>query len=118
MSKNQTDFFKELKPWARFKNFILDYYLGPYLIKIKELRRPILLVDCCSGPGKFQDGNIGSPLIMANHIQKIRERGVACKGIFIERNKKWHEELRQNLLPHNDFCEVKLGDFKTHWPEI
>lgn len=118
MSKDQKEFFDELKPWARFKNFILDYYLGPYLLKVKELRRPILLVDCCSGPGKFKDGNNGSPLIMALHLQKMRDRGVNCRGIFIERNKKWCQELTQNLSPYSSCCEAKQGDFKQFWNEI
>jgi len=118
MSKKQISFFDELKPWARFKNFILDYYLGPYLQKVKELRKPILLVDCCSGRGKFKDGNNGSPLIMAAHLQKMRDRGVPCRGIFIERNKKWHQELQQNLSPYNGYCESKHGDFKTYWNDI
>lgn len=56
MSKDQNIFFKRIKPWAEYKNFILDYYLKPYFAKTKKLRKPILLVDCCSGPGKFENG--------------------------------------------------------------
>ena len=45
--------FKEKRPWSKYKDFILDYYLTPYIAKVKNLRRPILIIDCCAGPGKI-----------------------------------------------------------------
>jgi len=66
------DFFKHKKSWSKYKDFILDYYLTPYIAKVKMLKRPILIIDCCAGPGKFEDGEDGSPVISARHIIESR----------------------------------------------
>ncbi len=68
-------FFKEKKPWSKYKDFILDYYLTPYIAKVKNIKRPILIIDCCAGPGKFEDGTEGSPLIITKHIVESRKNG-------------------------------------------
>lgn len=59
-------FFKRKRPWSKYKDLILDYYLGPYLAKIARLGKPIAVVDCFAGPGKFNDNQRGSPLIIAD----------------------------------------------------
>ena len=65
------DFFKRKRDWSKYKDLILDYYLGPYLQIVKQIRKPILVVDCFAGPGRFDDGQSGSPLIIAKHLQKL-----------------------------------------------
>lgn len=118
MSKNQNNFFKRIKPWAEYKNFILDYYLKPYFAKTKKLTKPILIVDCCSGPGKFEDGTNGSPLLIAKHLKENTENGINCRGLFIERRKVWFEQLKSNLDSFSSCCETRKGDFKNYWDEI
>gem|GEM_PF-4470524 len=48
----------------------------------------------------------------------MQSLGVQCRGIFIEKNKKWYEQLKQNLQPYDGYCEPSLGDFKTYWNRI
>jgi len=88
------DFFKQKRAWSEYKDFILDYYLTPYIAKVKNLRRPILIVDCCAGPGKFDDGSEGSPLIIARHIAENNQKGVRIKGLFLEKNRKYYNNLQ------------------------
>lgn len=51
-----SDFFGKKKDWSRYKDFILSYYLEPYIPKVNKLNRPILVVDCFAGRGEFGDG--------------------------------------------------------------
>ncbi len=65
------DFFNKKKDWSLLKDSIIDNYLEPYIRKILYARRPVFIIDCFAGKGKFDDGNPGSPLIIATHIKNI-----------------------------------------------
>jgi hypothetical protein len=93
------DFFKEKKGWSKYKDLILGYYLTPYLEKVKRLGRPICVIDCCAGPGRFDDGSEGSPLIIAKHIEVLYKRGTAIKGLFLENKRNSLPGLKQILNP-------------------
>lgn len=108
------DFFKQKRAWSKYKDFILNYYLTPYIAKVKILGRPILLVDCCAGPGKFEDGSEGSPLIIARHIAKNNQKGVKIKGLFLEKNKKYYNNLQNNIQPYGNCIEVIHTDFTNY----
>ena len=111
-------FFKEKKPWSKYKDFILDYYLTPYIAKVKNLKRPILLIDCCAGPGKFEDGEDGSPSIIARHIIESRQKGIDIKGMFLEKNKKYFKTLETLMKPHDIYIMVQLTDFIDYLANI
>src|ERR1700683_3193361 len=78
------DFFEAKRPWSKYKDFILGYYLDPYIPKVATLKKPILIVDCFAGCGRFGDGEPGSPLIIAPIIKKWRDKGISVSGEFIE----------------------------------
>lgn len=63
MSKNNKDFFNIKKSWSIIKDKLLDVYLSLYFSKVLFTKKPIVYIDCFSGPGKFKDGSDGSPLI-------------------------------------------------------
>lgn len=44
------------------KDEIIKNYLPPYLKKVNKLNEDIILIDSFAGPGKFDDGEQGSPL--------------------------------------------------------
>jgi three-Cys-motif partner protein len=67
-----SSFFNAKRPWSRYKDFLLQSYLEPYIPKVAKLRKPILIVDCFAGRGSFDDGEPGSPLIIAKAIQTWR----------------------------------------------
>jgi three-Cys-motif partner protein len=89
------DFFIEKRPWSRVKDGILEYYMDAYLRKMAARRPPLLLVDTFAGPGKFDNGDNGSPLI----ICKAAERLVRGKytAVFTNIDKTHHQELKRNL---------------------
>lgn len=113
------DFFKEKKPWSLIKDRILDYYLIPYIAKIITTRKPLILFDCFAGKGKFDSGENGSPLIIAEHIKKVIQKYPALsdsvKGVFIE--KKYFSDLKANLAGHPN-TEVLAGSFEDNLGNI
>lgn len=95
--KADVRFFLAKKQWSQRKDLILGYYLKPYITKIAQLNRPILLVDGFAGPGKYGDGTIGSPLIIhqiARSYWKDNEVDITC--LFVEKNKELFEQLISN----------------------
>lgn len=90
-------FFKDKRPWSRLKDEVLKAYLAPYLAKVARTRKPIVIADCFAGKGRFDDGEPGSPLIIAEAIshQLSDATSPEIKGVFIE--KKYFKELKANV---------------------
>ncbi len=109
------DFFKEKKVWSLFKDRILNYYLVPYIAKIVRTGKPLVIFDCFAGKGKFDNGENGSPLIIADHIKSTLQKNASLsnkvKGIFIE--KKYYDDLKTNLAGYSN-TEVLEGTFEEN----
>lgn len=112
------DFFGKKRDWSRYKDFILGYYLEPYVPKVNTLRKPILVVDGFAGRGEFGDGQPGSPLIIATTVKKWRDKGVPIRGIFIEADPQNHAHLYAVMREHQVYADVRIGSFDDHLPEI
>src|SRR3954464_9646142 len=112
------DFFAKKRDWSKYKDFILGYYLEPYIPKVNTLKKPILVVDCFAGRGEFGDGQPGSPLIIAPILKKWREKGVPIRGLFIEAEPTNHEHLAAALRGYRDLAQTRLGTFDEDLPEI
>jgi three-Cys-motif partner protein len=111
-------FFGKKRDWSRYKDFILGYYLEPYVPKVNTLGKPILVVDCFAGRGEFSDGQPGSPLIIATTVEKWRDKGVPIRGIFIEADPENHAHLSAVMREHREYADVRSGSFDDHLPEI
>jgi three-Cys-motif partner protein len=90
-------FFKGKRPWSRVKDTVLGSYMPPYLTKVAKLGRQILLIDCFAGPGRFDDGKPGSPLIMCQMAEKYAKGSCIC--LFVNKEKSHHEKLQKILEP-------------------
>lgn len=101
MSKDNTKFFKEKNSWSLIKDKLLGYYLAPYFQKVLMTGKPIFYVDCFAGKGKFEDGNLGSPLIALQIREdclrrtKRTDKVGAIKTCFIDLN--YARELKENI---------------------
>ncbi|MDK2919609.1 MAG: hypothetical protein PWQ37_2342 [Candidatus Petromonas sp.] len=111
MSTN--NFFEKKRGWSIIKDEIISHYLTPYIYKLLTTKKPLTLIDCFAGKGVFEDGSIGSPIIIANKIKEILEKNkkTDIKGIFIE--KKYYDDLKENLKTYNN-CEIRKGTFEDH----
>lgn len=104
------NFFEEKKPWSEFiKDRVLKNYLTPYLGKLQTRPATILIIDAFAGPGKFDDGTPGSPLIICDRAKKYPEK---IKLIFMNKKKEHHERLQENLEreAHGVDYKCQLGD--------
>ncbi len=79
-------FFEEKRTWSRIKDEVLKTYLAPYLAKVSKTKRPIIVADCFAGKGRFDNGEPGYPVIIAEAIshQLNDSPTPEIKGIFIE----------------------------------
>ncbi|MDA8338694.1 MAG: three-Cys-motif partner protein TcmP [Nitrospiraceae bacterium] len=113
------NFFKEKKSWSIVKDRVLDYYLKPYTSKVLRTGKPIIICDCFAGKGKFDDGENGSPLLIAEQIKShlLREPIIDNKiqGVFIE--KKYHDELKTNLSGYTNVT-VYPGSYEDNLKKI
>lgn len=112
------DFFKNKRHWSEYKDLILSYYLTPYLPKVSSLGRPVVVIDCFAGPGRFDDGKDGSPLIIAKAISELAKKGKPVSAIFIEENKKHYRNLELNITDFKGFCTARLDSFENSVAEI
>lgn len=65
--------------------------MPPYLYKVAQLRRPIILIDAFAGPGKFEDESAGSPLIIYSAAKKHLKNNYLA--IFVNKKTKHHKQL-------------------------
>lgn len=111
-------FFHRKKPWSPYKDLILEYYLDPYLQKIKILRKPILVVDCFAGAGRFEDGRPGSPVIIADRLQTLAEKGFPVQALFVEEKRSLYESLKSCMGKYTFPIHTRPGNFHDHIEEI
>jgi three-Cys-motif partner protein len=103
------EFFDNPRDWSRYKNIILDYYLKPYLAKVKEIGRPIVVVDLFAGRGRFKSGDVGSPIIIAERLKPHVERGVSAQLVCIEKSVELSTHLEREMAPYR-FAQVWKDD--------
>lgn len=96
--KADKSFFNVKRPWSKKKDIILDYYLDPYLAKVASLGLPILLVDGFAGAGRYGDGEIGSPVLMARKAQAAMSRDTTGKTKVILHASEADAEIYNNLV--------------------
>lgn len=104
-------FFEEKRAWSRIKDEVLKAYLVPYLAKVSRTKKPIIVADCFAGKGRFDNGEPGSPLIIAEAIsrQLADSSSPAIKGVFIE--KKYFADLKDNI-PNSPWLSALEGDYE------
>lgn len=91
----ETGFFKGKRPWSKIKDQILSQYMPPYLAKVAKLGKPIILIDAFAGPGKFEDGSVGSPLIICQAAEQCVPN--SYQAIFVNREEEHNTQLSDVL---------------------
>lgn len=99
MASDADDFFEGKRPWSVIKDEVLSSYLPVYLAKVNSMGRPILIVDGFAGPGVFDDGSIGSPLIICASAEKYAKGNY--QAFFINKRREHHEKLTSVLAKGN-----------------
>jgi len=117
--KADKSFFNRKRQWSKRKDKILERYLLPYLLKIATQPAPVLIVDAFAGPGKFDDGELGSPLIICQNIQTALSKGISVSAstLCIEAEEELFSKLSRLIEPF-PFAEAKHGKFGDFIQEI
>ncbi|MBN1391259.1 MAG: three-Cys-motif partner protein TcmP [Sedimentisphaerales bacterium] len=117
--KADKSFFNKKRHWSKRKDKILENYLSPYLSKIATQKAPVLIVDAFAGPGKFGDGELGSPLIICQNIQTALLKGISVpvSALCIEAEEELFSEL-SNSIEQFPFAVAKHGKFGDFIQEI
>ncbi len=94
------DFFSNKRPWSKIKDTILGSYMSPYFAKLSRVQnRKILIIDAFAGPGRFEDGQPGSPLIICQAAERYAKNNY--EAIFINLDESHHEQLSAILKQAN-----------------
>ncbi|MGD8307660.1 MAG: three-Cys-motif partner protein TcmP [Ignavibacteria bacterium] len=95
MGEIETNFFEGKRPWSRLKDAVIKNYLPPYLKKVNRLNANIILIDSFAGPGKFENGESGSPI----YICELAETYVPNNylAILVNKNIQHHLKLSEHL---------------------
>ena len=111
--QSEKNFFAKKKKWSELKDTILKNYLKPYIAKISKTNRPLTIIDCFAGKGKFDDSSQGSPIIIMEQIKNFKTTNNLSQinAIFIE--SKYYEDLNYNLKDYDDFKILK-GTFEEN----
>ena len=111
------------EPHTEAKHFILGEYLKAWFPMLCSSNSRIVYIDGFAGPGKYEDGEIGSPLIVLN-IVKNHIIPLKCEIIFyfIEENSKRHANLQELVnqikLPESQKIGVVKNKFRDEVQEI
>lgn len=118
MGKSSDDFFEGKRPWSKIKDKVLSDYMVPYLAKVNKLGRPILLIDGYAGPGVFEDGSRGSPILICEKAEE-RVKG-NYQAIFINNRKKYYNKLCNEIQQRgwSSRAQSLLGDAQHLLPEL
>lgn len=107
-------FFERKEKWSEYKDQILSYYMKPYLAKVSKIPKPIAIVDCFAGRGRFKDGKDGSPRIIASKIQEqLRFPGTPeIRLIAIEKSDNLIKPLTESISEYT-FASVRHDSFEN-----
>ena len=114
-----------LEPHTRAKHEILERYLQAWTAILTQGKFPeVMYVDGFAGPGRYSNGEYGSPLIALRVALRQRMRiKTRIRFVFIEKREERAGMLREFIsnvkAPENFSIEVRDGDtFETAFGKI
>lgn len=93
--------------------------MPPYLAKIATQKAPILIVDAFAGPGKFGDGELGSPQIICQSVEIALSKGLSVhvSVMCIESDEELFKDLTKSIESFS-FATANHGEFGDYIDEI
>jgi len=115
-----SNFFEKKQNWSKIKDKVVSEYLTPYCAKLLATHKPLKIVDCFAGKGKFDDGEEGSPIMIAKVIHEILKKQTSysnknIEACFIEQ--KYYTNLQENTKFFSN-CRVISGNFEDNIASI
>jgi three-Cys-motif partner protein len=115
----QSPFFREHRPAAVLKHGILRRYLRVFASKTGSTARDhrVAYLDGYSGPGEYQDGTPGSPMLAADTARILGDmRDV--EGFYVEKEAQEYQQLCEALARTEHRHRTYKGSVEDHLPAI
>ena len=115
------------EPHTEGKHLVLESYLKAWFPIMGKRRRRILFVDGFAGPGKYRDGEEGSPLVAMRVWAEHSARPQISTEVvfyFIEENHDRAQHLEglvhewESKLPTTAKAHVREGSFGSSMKEV
>ena len=108
------------------KHLILKHYLDGWFPILGYSNGRLLFIDGFAGPGKYEHGELGSPLIALECVKRhkdadrLRQVEIVCFFIESDKERARHLEylLAHQTLPPGTICQVLPGTFDDHMTGI
>jgi three-Cys-motif partner protein len=98
-SSYEDEFFDRKRPWSHIKDRVIGCYMPPYLRKVAQLGKKIVLVDAFAGPGIYElepsSSRCGSPIVIVNEAEKHTPDNYIA--FFFNKKKAHHIKLSEVL---------------------
>lgn len=113
-----------IEPHTRAKHEILRRYLGAWFPILASGHTRIVYVDGFCGPGRYENGEQGSPLIALDQALKHGERLRSKKVTFwfmdqdVDRVSSLKAEIGKVPLPNNFYCQVQHSSFEKEFRDM
>jgi three-Cys-motif partner protein len=113
-----------IQPHTEAKHDILRYHLGAWFpILGRSSSGPLQYIDGFAGPGEYEGGQVGSPIlalnVVANHryVNDFIQAGRRFDFLFVEKEQRFHDHLRDKVSgiawPNAFNIAVRHDEFET-----
>jgi three-Cys-motif partner protein len=115
----------ERKRHTEAKHQVLADYLAAWIPILGRGNSDLILIDGFAGPGRYEDGEPGSPLLMYDAYARHPARahlGVTAHFFFIEQHPGRAEALRAELVKRKEVPDIEVevmeGDYDEEFPGL
>ncbi len=112
-----------IQPHTEAKHHILSYYLDEWFPILGRAHRSLRYIDGFSGPGEYEGGQDGSPIIALRSVERhsqfeaFVQAGNTIEFLFVDKTPEycWHLERKigRNSWPKAFRVETKHGEFEN-----
>lgn len=109
----------KLEPHTKAKHEILRRYLGGWFPILGKYNKRIVYIDGFCGPGKYENGEDGSPIIALQIAKGMHKKGLISKAtfLFVEDDKARIEKLEQEITALNPPNDFETHQFNTNFED-
>ncbi len=108
------------------KHRVLASYISVWFSILATKARRLLFVDGFAGPGEYEGGEPGSPIVALDAVKRHKDEGrlkdVEIDFVFVEKETRRADNLRAVLTAHSIHpdvrCHVMNGEFHDHAAQI
>lgn len=105
-----SEFFGQRSPQAVLKHGVLTRYAHYFAGRAgRATQGRVAFIDGYAGEGRYDDGNPGSPLLLASQASRAEMLGRNIKLAFVEQDDTRRARLSQSLAEHNVVPDRLLG---------